>query len=55
MPDYTEFKECDQKFKQLQYSNYDSKHGIHQLLSIPDNSKFWVTTERGQASGQLCT
>ena len=52
LPDYTEFKECDKKFKQLQKSNYDSRHGVHQLPSIPDDSEVWVTTERGQTSGQ---
>ena len=53
LPDYTEFKECDKKFKQLQKSNYDSRHGVHQLPSIPDDSDVWVTTERGQTSGQV--
>ena len=53
LPHYTEFKECDKKFKQLQKSNYDSRHGVHQLPSIPDDSDVWVTTERGQTSGQV--
>ena len=53
LPDYTKFKECNMKFKQLQKYNYDSRHSVHQLPSIPDDSEVWVTTERGQTSGQV--
>ena len=48
-----EFKECNKKFEQLQKSNYDSRHGVHQLPSIPDDSEVWVTTERGQTPDQV--
>ena len=29
LSDYTKFKECDKKFKQLQKSNYDSRHIVY--------------------------
>ena len=53
LPDYTKFRECDKKFKQVQKSNYDSRHGVHQLPSIPDDSEVWVTTESRRTSGQV--
>ena len=53
LPDYNTFKENDQKFKQLQKCNYDRRHAVHPLPSIPDKSKVWVTTENRQTSGQV--
>ena len=33
------------KLKQLQRSNYDSRHGIHQMPSIPDDSELQERTD----------
>ena len=41
------------KFKQLQKYNYDSRHSVHQLPSMPDDSEVWVTTGRGHTPGQV--
>ena len=33
--------------------NYDRRHAVHPLPSIPDDSQVWVTTESRQTSDQI--
>ena len=51
---YTEsFRELDAKFKASQKENYDKRHRVRELLSLPEDQNVWVNTREQQVPGRI--
>ena len=48
------FRMQDEKFKAEQKYNYDKRHRVRQLPSLPDNTPVWVTTSNRNVPEELC-
>ena len=47
------FKELDEKYKQSQKDNYDTRHRVKTLPMLPENQAVWVDTRGHQVPGQI--
>ena len=47
------FRELDQKQKQRQKENFDSRHRARDLPTIPNDTEVWITTESEPVSGRV--
>ena len=47
------FRSLDQKFKASQKRNYDDRHRVRELLSLPDKLPVWVESQGKQVPGQI--
>ena len=49
----TDFRACNQEFKQKQKCDLDFCHKVKELPSLPDNTEVFVTTEDSPTSGRV--
>ena len=47
------FRERDKRYKEKQKENFDSRHRVKDLPSIPDDTDVWITTETEPAPGRV--
>ena len=48
-----DFRKCDEEFKGKQKRNYDTRHRVRQLPSLPQGTEVWVTTGNRQTRGHV--
>ena len=48
-----DFRESDKLFKQQQKKNYDKRHWVRSLPSLPSDSPVWINTPMGLESGRI--
>lgn len=52
-PYLEEFQKVNERFKEKQKADYDSRHGARPLPEIPDDTDVWVTTDDNRISGRV--
>lgn len=52
-PHVMNFRSLDQKFKASQKRNYDDRHRVRELPSLPDKLPVWVESQGKQVPGQI--
>ena len=52
-PHTENFRQLDAKFKALQKENYDRRHRVQELPSLPEDETVWVDTRGQQAPGRI--
>jgi len=48
-----DFKSLDEKFKAEQKHNYDVRHRVRPLPTLPDNLPVWVNNQGNQVPGEI--
>ena len=54
-PYLSEFRRKDREYKKKQKLNYDSRHRVRSLPSLPDNSSVYIRTGNKQVTGKVTT
>ena len=52
-PYLEDFKAKDKEYKEKQKENFDSRHRVKDLPSIPNDTEVWITTESEPQSGKV--
>ena len=47
------FRKLDTEYRQIQKENYDRRHGVKTLPSLPDDTTVWVDTQGVQVPGRI--
>ena len=48
-----DFRRLDTNYRQVQKENYDRRHGVKTLLSLPENTTVWVDNQGHQVPGRI--